>query len=128
MVKKIMKKKNRSQRARAFGYAFQGIATLWRGGIHFRFMALMALAVVALAALLSVSLQEWALLLLSCALVLTAEGLNSALEHLTDLASPQQHPLAKKAKDSAAGAALLAAVFAAAVGLLIFGPKLWLLL
>jgi diacylglycerol kinase len=123
-----MKSKSLSRRIRAFGYAFQGLRTLWRSGIHFRFMLGMALAVIALAALLSVSRQEWALLLLSCALVLCTEGLNSALEHLTDLASPQQHPLAKKAKDSAAGAALLASLFAAAVGLLIFGPKLWRLL
>lgn len=123
-----MKSKSLSQRVRAFGYAFQGIATLWRSGVHFRLMVGMALAVIILAALLSVSRQEWALLLLSCALVLTAEGLNSALEHLTDLASPQPHPLAQKAKDSAAAAALLASLFAAAVGLLIFGPKLWVLL
>ena len=123
-----MKSKSLSRRIRAFGYAFQGLRTLWRSGIHFRFMLGMALAVIALAALLSVSRHEWALLLLSCALVLCTEGLNSALEHLTDLASPQQHPLAKKAKDSAAGAALLASLFAAAVGLLIFGPKLWRLL
>lgn len=122
-----MRKNKRPARIQAFVYALEGIATLWQG-FHFRIMTGAALAVVLLAALLAVSPTEWALLLLCCALVLCAEGLNSALEHLTDHASPGPHPLAKKAKDTAAGAVLLASLLSAAVGLLIFGPKLWALL
>lgn len=61
-------------------------------------------------------------------LVLAAEGFNTALEHLTDLVSPDYHPLAGKAKDVAAGAVLLAAIGAATVGILIFGSKILALL
>ena len=59
------------------------------------------------------------------ALVFVAEFLNTAIEVVVDLASPQIHPLAKVAKDVGAGAVLLAAVAAVLVGLLILGPPLW---
>ena len=68
---------------------------------------------------------EWALVALAVAGVWTAELLNTAIEALTDLASPDFHPLAGKAKDIAAGAALLAALGALAVGALVFGPHLF---
>jgi len=70
----------------------------------------------------SISTTEWCLVTLSIALVMSAEGFNTAVEHLTDLASPNYHPLAGKAKDVAAGAVLLAAIGAAIVGLFIFLP------
>lgn len=65
---------------------------------------------------------------LACALVLCLELVNTALEALTDLVSPEHHPLAKVAKDAAAGAVLLASLFALLVGLSVLGPKLWALL
>ena len=68
----------------------------------------------------SVSLLEWCALVLAIALVWAAEGLNTALERLTDLVSPGFHPLAGKAKDIAAGAVLLASVGSFLVGLFIF--------
>ena len=60
---------------------------------------------------------EWAALLLAAALVLAAEAFNTAIEALVDLASPGQHPLAAKAKDIAAGAVLICAAGAVAVGI-----------
>jgi diacylglycerol kinase (ATP) len=57
-------------------------------------------------------------------LVLTAEGLNTALEFLTDLVSPEYQPLAEKAKDVAAGAVLVASLAAGVIGAIIFLPKL----
>ena len=62
---------------------------------------------------------EWAALLLASAFVLVAEAVNTAVEVLVDLASPGQHPLAGKAKDIAAGAVLLCALLAVAVGVVI---------
>jgi diacylglycerol kinase (ATP) len=56
--------------------------------------------------------------------VWTAEALNTAFELLCDVASPEFHPLVEKAKDVAAGAVLIAAIGAAAVGLLVLGPPL----
>ncbi len=70
----------------------------------------------------SITTTEWCLVTISIALVLSAEGFNTAIEHLTDLSSPDYHPLAGKTKDVAAGAVLLAAMGAAIVGLIVFLP------
>jgi hypothetical protein len=61
---------------------------------------------------------------MSIAFVLSAEAMNTALEYLTDLVSPDPHPLAGKAKDVAAAAVLIAAFSAIIVGLILFLPKL----
>ena len=63
---------------------------------------------------------EWCAVIFAITLVWAAEGLNTALERLTDLVSPGFHPLAGKAKDIAAGAVLLASVGSFLVGLFIF--------
>jgi diacylglycerol kinase len=57
--------------------------------------------------------------------VWTAEALNTAFEFLTDLASPNFHPLAGKAKDVAAGAVLITAVGSVVIGALVLGPRVW---
>lgn len=67
---------------------------------------------------------EWCAVVFAIALLWVAEGLNSALERLTDLVSPGYHPLAGKAKDIAAGAVMLALAAAVSIGVLIFGPRL----
>ena len=61
---------------------------------------------------------------LCCGAVLTAEAMNSAVEAIADLVSPEFHPLVKKAKDVAAAGVLMTAIAAAAAGLIIFLPKL----
>ena len=67
---------------------------------------------------------EWCWIVLAAISVWTAEALNTAFEFLTDVASPEYHPLAGKAKDVAAGAVLITAIGAVLIGLLIFGPHL----
>jgi diacylglycerol kinase len=69
---------------------------------------------------------EWALLVLAIGMVWLSEFINSALEAIVDLASPEIHPLARVGKDVGAAAVLIAAVTAAAIGLLVLGPPLWL--
>ncbi len=109
---------------RSFGFAFAGIGAMLRTQRNAQIHTA-ATVVVALAGLfLGASLGEWIALSLSIALVLALEALNTALEAVVDLVSPQPHPLAKKAKDVAAGAVLIGAVGAALVGCLIFLPKL----
>ena len=66
---------------------------------------------------------EWCAVVFAIALLWVAEGLNSALERLTDLVSPGYHPLAGKAKDIAAGAVMIALAAAISIGVLIFGPR-----
>ncbi|MBV9786587.1 MAG: diacylglycerol kinase family protein [Chloroflexi bacterium] len=82
------------------------------------------IVVVAAGWFFGVSAGEWIALILATALVLSLEALNTALEAVVDLVSPQPHPLAKKAKDVAAGAVLIGAIGAALVGCIIFVPKL----
>lgn len=72
------------------------------------------------ALLLRLSARDVALLLLTIAMVLTAEVINTAIEAAVDLAAPEWHELAKKAKDASAGAVLIAAAFAVFIGLLVF--------
>ena len=77
---------------------------------------------------MKITCAEWLAVIAAIGLVWTAEGLNTAIEALVDLVSPEQHPLAGRAKDVAAGAVLLAALAATAIGLLVFGPRLLALL
>ena len=85
------------------------------------------LAVVGGAAL-GLAPAEWAVLLLTITAVLVLELLNTVVESVVDLASPGYHPLAKVAKDVAAGAVLTVAVGSIAVGAALFLPRLWRLL
>jgi undecaprenol kinase len=89
-----------------------------------RIHAVAALAVVVAAALLRVPPASWALLALAIALVLAAELLNTALEAVVDLVSPGDHPLAKQAKDVAAGAVLVASLGALAAGAFVLWERL----
>ena len=115
-------------RARSFGFAFRGVVTLLATQHNAWIHAAATVAVVALGVALGVRRLEWALLIFAIALVWTAEGLNTALEWLCDVAAPEYHPLVKKAKDVAAAAVLLAAIGSALIGLLVFGPPLLVLL
>lgn len=87
--------------------------------------ALATIATVLMAAWLDLSTRDWAVLILIIAMVWTAEFLNTALEIVVDLASPDLHPLAKVGKDVGAASVLIAAGSAVMVGLLIMGPPLW---
>jgi diacylglycerol kinase (ATP) len=84
--------------------------------------AVATLCVIAAGVFFGVTATEWCLLALVITTVWVAEGVNTAFEFLCDVASPDFHPLVKKSKDVAAGAVLLSAVGAAAVGLIIFIP------
>lgn len=108
-------------RALSFRHAGRGVAVLARQPnaiIHL----CAAVAVVAVAAWLRVSARDWIVLTLCIALVLVTEALNTALERVVDLASPDWHPLARDAKDVAAGAVLIAALGAGVAGLIVFWP------
>lgn len=85
-----------------------------------------ALIAVGLGLGLGISRQEWAVIFTLIGLVLGLEMVNTAIEAAVDLAHPTLHPLAKKAKDSAAGAVIIAAIASVVVGLVIFLPRLWL--
>lgn len=114
-----------NRRVLSFRYAFEGWLYVLRTQRNAWIHAAATIAVVILAFWLDVSLIEWAILILAITIVWMAEFANTALEALVDLVSPEMHPLAKSAKDAAAGAVLVSACGAAAAGLLILGPPLW---
>jgi len=112
----------------SFRFAAEGVWNAVRKEAHMRFHVLAAAAAVLLGVSLGIGLGEWLWVALAIALVWSAELVNTAVERLVDLVSPERQPLAKAAKDTAAGAVLVAAAFAILVGCLVFGPRLWALL
>ncbi len=112
-------------RIRSFGHAFRGwwyvIRTQRNAWIH----TVISVVVIGVAFWLRVSARDWAVLVLAIAMVFAAEFMNTAIEVVVDLASPQMHPLAKIAKDVGAAAVLLTALAAVIIGVLILGPALW---
>jgi diacylglycerol kinase (ATP) len=112
----------RGRLMRSFGYAIRGVRMMLAFQANARIHALATMIVVALGFALGIQRWEWCAIVGAIGLVWTAEGLNTALEALTDLVSPGEHPLAGRAKDVAAGAVLCAAIAAAVIGLLVFLP------
>ncbi len=112
-------------RLASFRHAFSGwwyvLCSQRNAWIH----ALASVAVFALALWLPLGRIEWAILILTVALVWVAEFVNTAVEAVVDLSSPNIHPLAKIAKDVAAASVLIAALSAVVVGVLLLGPLLW---
>jgi diacylglycerol kinase (ATP) len=112
-------------RITAFGHAFRGwwhvLKTQHNAWIH----SLVATIVVVMGLWLGLKPLDWAVIVLTIAMVFTAEFINTAIEAVVDLASPVHHPLAKVGKDVGAGAVLVAALAGIVIGLLILGPPLW---
>jgi undecaprenol kinase len=105
--------------AAAFGFAFAGLAAAWRSQRNLRIHAAIAAIVLVAGAFLRLPALGWAVIVLAIALVIAAELANTAIEALVDLVSPEEHPLAKRAKDVAAAGVLVACAGAAAAGALV---------
>ena len=112
-------------RAKSFQYAFAGCWYVMRTQHNAWIHAIVTIIVIIMALWLHISRIEWAILVLTFTAVWMAEFINTALEAVVDMTSPEFHPLAKTAKDVAAAAVLVAAVGAVIIGLLILGPPLW---
>ena len=109
-----------------FVYAGRGLWFCLRHERNFRIHLAAAAAVLGIAPFFHLSRGEWAALLLTLALVIGAEALNTAVEQAVDLASPGRHPKARAAKDAAAGAVLVCAAAAVGVGIALFSrPAGW---
>lgn len=118
--------KDRSWCARVFcfGDALRGLKVLLATQANARVHAALSLAALGLGWFLGLSLTEWLFVISAIGLVWTAEALNTAIEFLVDLVSPERNKLAGQVKDLAAGAVLAAALTALVIGAIIFGPKL----
>lgn len=111
-----------AMRMRSVRHAMRGIWTMLATQHNARIHAVATVAVIGAGFGFGVNTTEWCVLILVMTAVWTAETLNTALEFLSDVASPGFHPLVKKAKDVAAGAVLIAAIGAVMIGVLIFMP------
>ncbi|WP_223067139.1 diacylglycerol kinase family protein [Paenibacillus caui] len=103
-----------------FRYAAAGIWYSIRTQRNMRVHLSAALLVFAAAAFFRLPPQSWVVLLLAIALVIGLELVNTAIESVVDLVTEEWHPLAKAAKDAAAGAVLIAALFSVLIGIVLF--------
>jgi diacylglycerol kinase len=112
-------------RLASFRHAFRGwwyvLRTQRNAWIH----GVVATAVLIVGSWLGLPARDWAVIILTIAMVFAAEFINTAIEAVVDLATSEHHPLAKVGKDVGAAAVLIAALAAVLVGLLILGPPLW---
>ena len=113
-----------SRLIKSFEYAFKGLKYAFITQPNYRIHVFAALMALLAGVLLHLSANEWLWIMLSVALVLGAELLNTAIELLTDIVSPAYSEKAGHVKDIAAAAVTVAAVFAFLTGLLIFAPKI----
>ncbi len=109
---------------RSFLFAFQGFRTAVTQERNIKVMLGGASFAVICGIILHIDLLSWAIVLLCCGVVIAAELLNTALEAVVDLVSPEFHPLAGRAKDIAAAAVWALCVLVAVVGLLVFANAL----
>ena len=109
---------------KSFGYAFQGIFNTIRTEMNIKIHCAAAILVTIFGIWLQISKTEWMICFILFGLILALELVNTAVEATVDLFTEERKPLAKKAKDAAAGAVLIVAIFAAVIGILIFIPKL----
>jgi diacylglycerol kinase len=113
------------KRIQSFGYAFQGLGTLFRETPNAQIQLIAAIVAVMLGFLLHISSEEWLAVIIIIGLVLALEAINSSLETLADYACNKEiHPLIRKVKDLAAAGVLLAALAALVVGIVLFLPKI----
>lgn len=113
---------------KTFSHAFEGIKTLIKEERNGKLHLISTILIILCGSYLGFGPTEWIWISLAIAGVWVAELINSALERIVDLVSPEQHPLAKKAKDFAAGAVLVMAIWAIFIFSIIVLPKLFLYL
>ena len=121
----IKKERARDKRlVDSFNFAIEGLISALKNEKHMKVHILAAIIIVILAIVINASKVEILIISLSVSFVIITELVNTAVEAIIDLVSPERHPLAKLAKDVAAGAVLVAAINALCVGYLLFYDKL----
>ena len=108
----------------SFQHAFAGLWRAWKTQRNVRIHVAITIVVMILGLVLELQPGQWAAIILTIGFVIVSELFNTVIESLVDLVTAEHHPLAKQAKDVAAGAVLTSAVVAVSVGLLVLGPPL----
>ena len=105
---------------KAFHYARQGLRIAFANERNIKIILGIGLCAIIAGFIIGLDLIEWAIVLLCCGVVTSAELMNTAVETVVDLVSPEFHPLAGNAKDIAAAAVWIVSFTAAAVGLCVY--------
>jgi len=113
-----------NKRGIGFKFAWSGIKVAFQTEKNFRIHLIIGISIILLSLILNLNQLEWFMVLIAIALVIVAELFNSIIERLIDYLKPETHIQAKEIKDISAGAVLIAAIFAATIGSIIFIPKL----
>jgi len=108
-----------------FGFAFHGLWYALHTQRNARVHAVIATLAILVSIFFHISAVEFAMIFVAITGVFIAEMFNTVIEICVDLASPTYHPLAKIAKDVAAGAVLLNAMLSVVIGLFVLGPHVW---
>ena len=108
----------------SFKYAFQGIVSAYKGEQNLKIHTFVAILVIICGFIFHISETEWIVICTIIGLVLMAEFINTSLEFLVDLVSPEKNEIAKACKDTAAAAVLMMVIMSVVVGLIIFIPKI----
>ena len=107
----------------SFGNAFRGFKSALQTERNLKFHFIVGILVILASFIFQISITEWFVVLVNITMVIVAELLNTAIECAVDLARPEKHDLAKKAKDISASAVLATAVCSVIIGIVIFLPK-----
>ena len=110
---------------KSFGYAFEGIFAVIKKERNMQIHCCMMVLVILAGLFFQISAVEWCICFVLFGLIMSLELMNTAVESVVDLVTEERRPLAKLAKDAAAGAVLIASIMAAVAGLIIFLPKGW---
>ena len=117
-----------SARLKSFRYAAQGFIYIVRYEHNARIHLIISGVVLIMGFLLHIKRVEWVLVLICMGFVLTAEMINTAIEKLSDMVSPQKNEQIRVIKDISAAVVLLSSIISMIAGLIIFVPYLWQLL
>ncbi|WP_194768301.1 diacylglycerol kinase family protein [Tamlana sp. I1] len=112
-------------RIKSVGFAFKGAFLLIKTESSIKFQFIIALIVTAAGFFFNISANEWLAQMLAIGLVMSLEGMNTAVEEMANFVHPERHPKIGLIKDIAAGAVFIASVFASLVGFIIYLPKIF---
>ena len=109
---------------KSFKYAFDGLGSAFKTQRNLRIHVSVGTIAILIGLWLKISRADWAILIITIGIVLSLELLNTSLEAVVDLVSPEYHPLAKKSKDVGAASVLVGAIMSVVIGILVLGPPL----
>ena len=112
-------------RIKSIGYAFKGAMLLLKTEASIKIQLCIALLITAAGFYFEISSTEWIVQILAISIIMSVEGINTAIESIADFIHPEHHTKIGFIKDIAAGAVFIAAILAVAIGLIIYIPKIF---